>query len=54
MNEEQIKDIVKQYLKDNLTIETKESNDFGDRSIYVAICLDGKEITYDTINLSNE
>lgn len=48
-----VEDIIKEYLKDNLNIETKEENDFGDKSITISIKLGKEEISWDRINISN-
>lgn len=48
-----IEDIIKEYLKDNLSIETKEENDFGDKYVTISIKLGKEKISWDRICISN-
>lgn len=54
MNEDKIQQIVAQYLRDNLTIETSESYDFNDKYISISIKLGDEEIASDNISVSND
>lgn len=51
---EAVERIVKEYIYNNLHIETKEENYFGDKYVTISIKLGKEEISWDRIIISND
>lgn len=54
LDKNDVQDIIKEYLLDNLRIETKEENGFGDKYVTVSVHLGKEEVSTDTINISTD
>jgi len=50
MTKEEIQAIVKEYIKDNLTIKTDVERDYGNEYAVVSIFIDGECISSDTFS----